>query len=142
MMIPTLGDSHLDNCHQELAARMAALANAADRELVASLERLARLVTEHFAEEDADLKALGGDANQCHLDEHTAVLASIREVLSLVRAGSKHEVARRLGQELVEWLPRHVEEMDLRLTKALFMRRTGASPISIVREAVHQQAPR
>lgn len=128
-----LGEQRFDACHEKLARLMGELAVAPDHAMHESLEHLTLLATAHFAEEDADLRALGGPANQCHLDEHAAVLGSIAEVAALVRAGSGFDVARRLGRELAGWLPRHIDEMDLRLAQSLFLRRTGGARIALAR---------
>ena len=128
-----LGEQRFDTCHEELAQMMAELAVAPDHAVQKSLERLTELSTAHFAEEDVDLRALGGPANQCHLDEHVAVLGSIAEVAALVRAGSGFDVARRLGRDLADWLPRHIDELDQRLAQSLFLRRTGGARIALAR---------
>jgi hemerythrin len=131
-----LGEQRFDACHEDLTRLMANLADAPDHAVPELLGRLTEVAIAHFSEEDADLRALGGPANQCHLDEHTAVLESIAEVAALVRSRSAFDVARRLGRELVDWLPRHVDEMDLRLAQSLFLRRTGGSRITVARPAL------
>ena len=133
-----VGEHRFDASHAELARRMAMLAAASDEQVALALDAVGELGRFHFAEEDGDLRVLGGDAHRCHLDEHAAVLASIAEVGALVSAGVGCDVARRLGRELAEWLPRHVAEMDVRLAQALFRGRTGGAVVALVRPAVRE----
>jgi len=135
-----LGDRQIDADHQEFALLIAQLVEASDAQIEAALAQLRAHAAKHFAQEDAELRALGGSANECHLDEHQSVLTSIAEVAELLRTG-KLEIARTLGQELAHWLPNHIEEMDLRLTQALFKRRTGGAEIQIFKpgQLLHQE---
>lgn len=79
--------------------------------------------------EDVELH-VGGTADEFHLDAHKSVLASIREVECLV-AARNFRIARTLARRLAQWLPHHVEEMDLRLNQALFTMRTGGPQIQM-----------
>jgi hemerythrin len=132
--IKVLGESRFDADHRVFAALIAELADAEDGQVADTLARLLTHASRHFAEEDADLLSLGGSANECHLDEHQSVLASMREVGELVRT-NQFAVARALARELNNWLPLHVDELDSRLVQALFMRRTGGARIEIQKPA-------
>ncbi len=54
----------------------------------------------------------------------------MEQVAEIVKSG-KFEIARTLGRELAHWLPGHIEELDVRLTQAMFKVRTGGSEVRI-----------
>ena len=125
-----LGEQRFDADHEDFAIMIATLASVDDAGIANALSVLNAHALRHFSAEDAELRALGGTANECHLDEHQAVLTSMQEVAGLVASGN-FEIARKLAHELALWLPHHVEEMDLRLTQALITKRTGGAKIEI-----------
>lgn len=134
IQLRTLGERRFDGEHEEFAVLIAELADAGGADIAVALSRLHAHAIQHFEAEDVELHVLGGTANECHLDEHKSVLASMREVECLV-AADNFEIARTLAGKLAEWLPLHVEEMDLRLTQALFTMRTGGAQVQIRRAA-------
>jgi hemerythrin len=134
IQLRALGEKRFDAEHEDFAMLVVGLAEAGDADVAPALSRLHAHAFQHFEAEDIELHVLGGTANECHLDEHKSVLASMREVECLVATGN-FEIARALARKLAEWLPHHVEEMDLRLTQALFTMRTGGAQVQIRRPA-------
>ena len=119
-----LHDVRFDPAHDALAAQIEALASAADDAIAPALATFERLAAEHFAEEDALMQDVRFASRDCHLDEHAAVLASVRQVRSMLAEGHR-EVARRLVRELARWLPEHVAALDAQLEQALFRQAHG-----------------
>jgi hemerythrin len=85
----------------------------------------------------------GGNA-QCHVDEHAAVLASLREVSELLGDPARDTAANQrmvaaLAAELQRWLPVHVGEMDRALAAFRFRERTGGASVRITL-STHKQS--
>ena len=59
---------------------------------------------EHFASEQLADGAVWLPPRDCHVDEHERVLASVREVCSLVAAG-EFAAGRGLAPALADWFP-------------------------------------
>lgn len=136
-----LGDALLDQDHAELSRLVQALlAASGGATAVAALDALRDECCEHFGREDADLRRLGGNNAECHLDEHAAVLYSLNEVHAMLRdTATSPETAQRLvaslALEFQRWLPVHVAEMDASLAAERSRLRFDAAPLRFVRAA-------
>ena len=135
---PHLGDTVLDADHARLHQCIGALLQAPDTGQVAALDALRACAAEHFAAEDDDLRRMGDGNSQCHLDEHGAVLKSldeVREVLTgdQVDAAGKSHLVWRLGLQLADWLPHHVQEMDEAVARHRVKQRFGGAPVRIAK---------
>lgn len=133
-----LGDESLDRDHDLLHELIVRLQNAPPDGSVPALDALRARTSQHFAAEDADLRAMKDGNAQCHLDEHGNVLKSFDEVREvLVGDGHPPEVKQRLVQslsvQLLEWLPRHVREMDAGVATWRSKQRFGGAPVQISR---------
>lgn len=125
-----LGDAPLDHDHAQLFRLCRALLDVPGDAIRPALAQLRAEMGAHFASEDADLRRLGGNNADCHLDEHAAVLASLDEVhLILGEPQTSQAVAQRLmsslALELLRWLPEHVSEMDANLAAVRSQSRFG-----------------
>ena len=135
---PHLGDTVLDEDHARLHERIIGLLQAPAAEQLGALDALRACAAEHFGAEDDDLRRMGDGISQCHLDEHGAVLKSldeVREVLAgdrLDAAGKAHLVGR-LGVQLLDWLPHHVQEMDEAVARHRVEQRFGGAPVRVAR---------
>ncbi|WP_159917775.1 bacteriohemerythrin [Pantoea sp. 18069] len=130
---PMLGDAQLDHDHAELFRLCRALLDVPSDAIRPAVEQLRAEMRAHFASEDADLRRLGGNNVDCHLDEHAAVLASLDEVHLIL--GESQTVAHRLisslALELLRWLPEHVSEMDANLAAVRSQSRFGGVGVRI-----------
>ena len=133
--IPLVGEARFDASHLHLHRLISALAEAMGADLANALDALHRELSTHFAQEDDELRRLGTVENACHLDEHAAVLRSLGEVDAELACGNT-AVVRRFAHAMRDWLPDHVQEMDLRLARHLFRQRTGGASIRIARNAM------
>lgn len=132
-----LGDAQLDHDHAELFRLCRALLDVPSDAIRPAVEQLRAEMRAHFASEDADLRRLGGNNVDCHLDEHAAVLASLDEVqLILGEPQTTPVVAQRLisslALELLRWLPEHVSEMDANLAAVRSQSRFGGVGVRIM----------
>ncbi|GAB3497304.1 hypothetical protein GCM10027399_21190 [Curvibacter fontanus] len=133
-----LGDESLDRDHDLLHELIGRLRDAPPDGLVPALDALRASASQHFAAEDENLRAMQDGNAQCHLDEHANVLKSFDEVREvLVGDGHPPEVKQRLVQsltvQLLEWLPRHVREMDAGVATWRSRQRFGGAPVQISR---------
>lgn len=130
--VPLTGEARFDASHMELNRLISNLLETSDAALARALRSLHNEIASHFAQEDEELRRLGSEEHACHLDEHAAVLESLSEVDAEL-AGGNTAVVRRFARAMRDWLPRHVQEMDLRLARQLFKQRTDGAPILVAR---------
>jgi hemerythrin-like metal-binding protein len=122
----------MDDTHKEFVERLDALLAAEDGEFLERLEAFERHAIAHFAEEDAWMQRTGFPPKECHIDEHAAVLASVRQVLELVRQGDIAE-GRRLAAALADWFPGHAFHLDSALAHWMVKRSFGGKPVVLRR---------
>lgn len=128
-----LGHGGMDDTHREFVERVCALQMAADVDVVACLAAFEVHAVEHFDQEWRWMESTAFPAAQCHADEHTAVLNSVREVQEILRQGGAVQVARDLAQALVDWFPGHADYMDASLSQWLIKRSHGGVPVVLRR---------
>ena len=127
-----LGYPPMDDTHKEFVALVDALLGCEDAELRERLEAFERHAVAHFAEEDAWMERTDFPPKECHIDEHAAVLASVRQVLELVKQGDVAE-GRRLAKALADWFPGHAFHLDSALAHWMVKRSFGGKPVVLRR---------
>jgi hemerythrin len=133
-----LGYAPMDATHREFVACVAALQCADDDALLERLAAFERHAMTHFADEAEWMAKTAFPAQDCHLDEHAAVLASVREVRQILEQGGRLAVARELAQALADWFPGHADYMDAALSHWLSQRAHGGAPV-VLRRGVTQK---
>lgn len=128
-----LGYGPMDDTHKEFVALVDALLTCEDREFCERLEAFERHAVAHFAEEDRWMDETGFPPRECHVDEHAAVLASVRLVLEQVRQGDVAE-GRRLAAALADWFPGHAFHLDSALSHWMVKRSFGGKPVVLRRK--------
>ena len=93
-----LGYAPMDGVHEEFVACVCAIQQASDAQLPDALQALADHAVRHFSEEDRWMEESAFPARECHINEHAAVLKSVREVQELLARGDT-AVCRRLARE-------------------------------------------
>lgn len=140
-----LGYPAMDATHAEFVACVAALQNAEDAQLVDCLEAFAAHAVAHFAQEELWMQTTGFPAAQCHIDEHAAVLASVREVQALLvdadNGPRRFRIVRDLTAELVRWFPGHADYLDAALSHWMSKRAHGGAPVVLRRGVAHTAEP-
>ncbi|MBL8385064.1 MAG: hemerythrin domain-containing protein [Burkholderiales bacterium] len=129
-----LGFAPMDDTHREFVACLAAVQTADDAALPDALDALAAHLAAHFAQEDQWMRETEFPPRDCHIDEHAAVLESMRAVREKVAEGDLAN-GRRLAQALADWFPGHADYLDSALSHWMFKRRFGGKPVVIRREA-------
>jgi hemerythrin len=128
-----LGYGPMDETHKEFVALVDALLSCEDRDVAANLEAFERHAVAHFAEEDAWMESTNFPPRDCHVEEHAAVLKSVREVLELVKQGDVAE-GRRLAAALADWFPGHAFHLDSALSHWMVKRSHGGKPVVLRRK--------
>lgn len=135
-----LGYQPMDATHEEFVLCVAALQRASAAELPARLEAFAEHAVRHFGEEDRWMEQTQFPARGCHINEHAAVLKSVREVQALLAQGDT-EPCRRLAKELVQWFPGHADYLDSALAHWMCKQRLGGKPVVIRRQLNLRSVP-
>jgi hemerythrin-like metal-binding protein len=128
-----LGYGPMDGVHQEFVQCVSALQVATDADLPAALDALEAHVLAHFGEEDRWMEESGFPARECHVNEHAAVLASLRGVKQRLAQGDA-AVCRRLALELARWFPGHADYLDSALAHWMCKQRLGGKPVVVRRD--------
>ena len=128
-----LGYGPMDDTHREFVDVLQALLASGDEEVLERLEAFERHAVEHFREEDQWMAETGFPPRDCHVDEHAAVLSSVRQVLEVVRQGDVAE-GRRLAAALADWFPGHAFHLDSALAHWMVKRAFGGKPVVLKRK--------
>lgn len=127
----------MDTVHEEFVAQVAAMLGAPDALLRERLDALAAHLQEHFALEDNLMRETDFPPRDCHVDEHAAVMRSVREVQELLAAQGEApaaiHAARRLAEALRDWFPGHADYLDSALAAWLCKRSLGGKPVVLRR---------
>ncbi len=117
----------MDETHREFVDLLAAVAGAADADLLRAWAALVDHTDAHFGQEDAWMRQTRFSSVNCHSTQHAVVLSVMREGLALGSAG-RLDVIRQMAHELALWFPQHAQTMDAEL--ALHLRGIGFDPAS------------
>ena len=134
-----LGYAPMDETHREFVALVDALLGCEDREFSARLEVFERHAVAHFAEEDAWMESTAFPPRDCHVEEHAAVLKSVRQVLEVVKQGDVAE-GRRLAAALADWFPGHAFHLDSALSHWMVKRSYGGKPVVLRRNVARKDS--
>lgn len=127
-----LGYTPIDGIHEEFVGLVGRLQTAPDTELSALLDQFAAHCEDHFETENRWMRETDFPPRDCHIDEHAAVLASVREVQALPPE-EKIEVIRNLVEALADWFPRHADQLDSALAHWMSKERLGGKPVVLRR---------
>lgn len=127
-----LGYSDMDVVHKEFVRLVNNILICPDSHLNEALEQFSVHAVSHFKEEDQMMLNTDFPASECHLDEHAAVMTSLKEVIQELRLGNV-AIARAFAKELASWFPRHSTHLDSALAHWMFRREHGGAPIVLKR---------
>lgn len=132
-----LGYGPMDETHREFVSLVASMLSS-EAGAAALLERFADHAERHFSQEREWMESTDFPATECHANEHDAVLASVRDVLTQVAAGDASRVPS-LAQALMDWFPGHADYMDASLAQWLAKRRLGGVPVVLKRNILARE---
>ena len=127
-----LGYPPMDDTHREFVEIVGALLGADDTAVAGHLETFARHAEAHFSQEHEWMETTAFPAMQCHVDEHNAVMKSVREVQQIVAAGDVAQ-GRSLATALADWFPGHADYMDSALAHWMSKKKHGGKPVVLRR---------
>ena len=84
-----------------------------------TLDALVECTVAHFRDEEARLAAIDFPGLLEHKAEHTKLLDEVAEFIATYHADPTSDNANRLAHFLVEWIVRHINEMDMRYIEAM-----------------------
>lgn len=126
-----LGYIPMDDTHKEFVELVNAMKQASDEAFAAALDTFEKHAVRHFNEENAWMKATDFPSMDCHIDEHTAVLASVQGVQAM-EIEKKLSVGRGLVTALEEWFPGHADYLDSALAKWMVKQSFGGAKVAPV----------
>nr|WP_159834966.1 hemerythrin domain-containing protein [Burkholderia sp. 8Y] len=130
-----LGFTPMDDVHEEFYAVALELVTCTDATAMSAMEAFEQHAVDHFEQEDEWMRSTNFPPRDCHLDEHAAVLKSVREVKEAVRQGlGSAELVRDLGRSLFAWFPGHADYLDSALAAWMTKRTMGGKPIVLRRK--------
>ena len=129
-----LGFGPMDDTHREFVDCVRAMLDADDAGFLAALDAFAEHAVRHFDDEKRWMLETSFPAAGCHIDEHEAVLASVRQVREALVGGEEVELGRSLARELVNWFPGHADYLDSALSQWLVKRTHGGAPVVLRRD--------
>lgn len=135
-----LGEESMDLMHREFVRCVDALLSSDTGALDAALAAFERHVRSHFAEEEEAMRVSRYDSARCHVEEHAAVLESLREVKIAFGQG-RADVVRAFAIALADWFPGHTRVMDQGLATWLARQRWGGAPVLISKLGLRAGAP-
>lgn len=127
-----LGYDKMDATHQDFVEKVLALQNASDETFLSHLNAFIAHAEAHFGEEAQWMTSTDFPPRQCHIDEHEAVMKSVREVqamLVLAENPRRFKIARSLVKELQRWFPGHADYLDSALAQWMVKRVYGGAPV-------------
>lgn len=133
-----LGHSEMDGLHEEFVDLIGQLQSASDERLPELLRAMQAHLEHHFEEENQWMRESAFPPRDCHINEHTAVLQSVREVGALLAQGNI-SICRQLILALADWFPKHATHLDSALAHWLSKQRFGGKPVILQRslQTVH-----
>lgn len=130
-----LGFTPMDDIHVEFDMLIAQALSCPDANLLCQIELLKAHLYSHFGAEDSWMRETNFPAQDCHINEHAAVLQSAEDVYQLVSQGNL-SIGRSFVSELQAWFPGHADYLDSALAHWMCKRRLGGKPI-----VLHSRTP-
>jgi hemerythrin len=125
-----LGYPEMDETHKEfydVAFRLVVCTEDTALEAIKAFEKHA---VEHFEQEDEWMRSTEFPPRKCHMDEHEAVLKSVREMRAALEQGTMGaNRVQDLGMNLFQWFPGHADYMDSALAAWMTKKTMGGKPV-------------
>ena len=132
-----LGFAPMDHTHEEFYSVAFRLLTCSAADADAAIAAFEVHALEHFRQEEAWMLETEFPASDCHVQEHAAVLNSVREVRALLSAGQAGPaLLHDLAQHLFAWFPGHADYLDSALSAWMSKRRYGGQPVVLRRKGV------
>ena len=129
LRIRTLSPLHLEK-DVEFYEVVLRLVTCTDANALAAIEEFEKHAVSHFEQEDEWMRTTNFPPRDCHIDEHSAVLKSVREVKEAVEQGrAGADVVCSIGMHLFSWFPGHADYLDSALAAWMTKQSMGGKPV-------------
>lgn len=129
-----LGFAPMDRTHEDFYRVTFNLLTCSPECMLATLDAFEAHAVEHFSQEEDWMHSTKFPPRDCHIDEHAAVLSSVREVRAGVAAGTLTvDTVHDLAQHLFQWFPGHADYLDSALAAWMTKRTMGGKPVVLRR---------
>ncbi|MBU7442625.1 bacteriohemerythrin [Paraburkholderia fungorum] len=129
-----LGFTPMDDVHKEFYDVALGLLSCSDASALAAIEAFETHAVSHFDQEDEWMRTTNFPPRDCHIDEHAAVLKSVREVKAAVEQGQAGAaMVRDIGMHLFSWFPGHADYLDSALAAWMTKQKMGGKPVVLRR---------
>ena len=129
-----LGFTPMDDVHKEFYDVALGLLSCSDASALAAIEAFETHAVSHFDQEDEWMRTTNFPPRDCHIDEHAAVLKSVREVKAAVHQGQAGAATvRDIGMHLFSWFPGHADYLDSALAAWMTKQKMGGKPVVLRR---------
>jgi hemerythrin-like metal-binding protein len=130
-----LGFKPMDDTHEEFYATAFKLLTCDEGNVQRALDEFEAHAVKHFGEEEEWMTSTDFPPRDCHIDEHAAVLKSLREVRALVISGERGiDLVQDFAMYLFQWFPGHADYLDSALAAWMSKRTYGGKPVVIRRK--------
>lgn len=130
-----LGFTPMDDVHEEFYATALKLVTCTEKNAAQAIEQFEQHAISHFEQEDEWMRTTNFPPRDCHLDEHAAVLKSVREVKEAVAQGQAGaDIVQDIGMALFQWFPGHADYLDSALAAWMTKLNMGGKPIVLRRK--------
>ncbi|MEM5388817.1 hemerythrin domain-containing protein [Paraburkholderia phymatum] len=129
-----LGYPAMDDTHRDFVCCVVALRDASETEFFGRLQDMVTHCEQHFDQEAQWMRTTEFPAAQCHMDEHEAVLRSLRAALQFIAKGGAHSRVASVALALADWFPGHATYMDAALSHWISKRTFGGIPVVLRRQ--------
>jgi hemerythrin-like metal-binding protein len=125
-----LGFTPIDDVHKEFYEVALGLVTCSDATALAAIDAFEKHAVSHFDQEDEWMRTTNFPPRDCHIDEHAAVLKSVREVKASVEQGlADAATVRDIGMHLFNWFPGHADYLDSALAAWMTKQAMGGKPV-------------
>jgi hemerythrin-like metal-binding protein len=129
-----LGFGPMDATHEEFYQVAFGLLTCDQAGMLQALDAFGTHAREHFEQEDGWMRSTAFPPRDCHIQEHDAVLQSVRQVREDVAAGKAGvELVRDFANYLFQWFPGHADYLDSALAAWMSKRTLGGKPVVLRR---------
>lgn len=129
-----LGFTPMDDVHEEFYEVALGLVSCSDETALAAIDAFEHHAVSHFEQEDEWMRTTNFPPRDCHINEHAAVLKSVREVREAVKQGQAGAaLVHDIGANLFDWFPGHADYLDSALAAWMTKQTMGGKPVVLRR---------
>lgn len=129
-----LGYKPMDDTHQEFYEAAFRLLTCDTDNAQAALAEFEAHAVSHFGQEEEWMRATAFPPADCHVEEHAAVLKSMREVgAALTEGRASVDLVHHFAIYLFQWFPGHADYLDSALAAWMSTRTYGGKPVVLRR---------